>query len=79
MPIYILGLIVFTAVCAALIFLPQFAGNKWVFLGLVVLAGALGGHRAAQAAEPRRGGTGLRQDPPVLNSLTHNNFEGKAS
>jgi hypothetical protein len=39
MPIYILGLIVFTLVCAALILLPQFAGNKWVFLGLVVLAG----------------------------------------
>ena len=24
--------------CVALIFLPQFAGNEWVFLGLVVLA-----------------------------------------
>jgi hypothetical protein len=39
MPIYVLGLIVFSLVCAALLFLPQFAGNKWVFLGLVVLAG----------------------------------------
>jgi len=26
-------------VCAALIFLPQFANNGYVFLGLVVLAG----------------------------------------
>ena len=26
-------------VCAALIFLPQFAGNGYVFLGLLVLAG----------------------------------------
>jgi amino acid transporter len=39
MPVYVVGLIVFTCVCAALILLPQFAGNKWVFLGLVVLAG----------------------------------------
>jgi uncharacterized membrane protein len=39
MPIYVVGLIVFSLVCAALILLPQFAGNKWVFLGLVVLAG----------------------------------------
>jgi amino acid transporter len=39
MPIYIVGLICFTLVCVALIFLPQFAGNGYVFLGLVVLAG----------------------------------------
>jgi len=39
MPIYVIGLICFTAVCVALIFLPQFAGNGYVFLGLVVLAG----------------------------------------
>ncbi|CAN5576105.1 amino acid permease [soil metagenome] len=39
MPIYIVGLVVFTLVCVALIFLPQFAGNGFVFLGLVVLAG----------------------------------------
>jgi hypothetical protein len=30
--------VAFTLVCAALIFLPQFAGNGYVFLGLVVLA-----------------------------------------
>ena len=53
----------FTLVCAALIFLPQFAGNGYVFLGLVVLASALGRHRVAQAAGHRRGRTGLRQDP----------------
>ena len=39
MPIYIVGLIAFTLVCAALIFLPQFAGNGYVFLGLVLIAG----------------------------------------
>ena len=39
MPVYVVGLVVFSAVCVALIALPQFAGNKWVFLGLVVLAG----------------------------------------
>ena len=39
MPVYLVGLIVFTCVCAALIVLPQFAGNGYVFLGLVVLAG----------------------------------------
>jgi amino acid transporter len=38
MPVYILGIISFTLVCAALIFLPQFAGNGYVFGGLVVLA-----------------------------------------
>ncbi|WP_137145532.1 APC family permease [Mycolicibacterium sp. CR10] len=40
MPIYVVGLIVFSLVCAALLLLPQFAGNKWVFLGLIVAAGA---------------------------------------
>jgi amino acid transporter len=39
MPIYIVGLIAFTLVCVALIFLPQFAGNGYVFLGLVLIAG----------------------------------------
>jgi amino acid transporter len=39
MPIYVLGVICFTLVCVALIFLPQFAGNGYVFAGLVVLAG----------------------------------------
>jgi len=39
MPIYVIGLIAFSLVCAALLFLPQFAGNKWVFLGLVGLSG----------------------------------------
>jgi hypothetical protein len=33
------ALIAFAAVCAALIFLPQFANNGYVFAGLVVLAG----------------------------------------
>ena len=40
MPIYIVGLIVFCAVEIALLVLPQFAGNGWVFLG-VVAVGAL--------------------------------------
>lgn len=39
MPIYIVGLVVFSSVCAALVLLPQFAGNGYVFLGLVALAG----------------------------------------
>ena len=38
MPIYVVGLICFTLVGVALIFLSQFAGNGYVFLGLVVLA-----------------------------------------
>jgi hypothetical protein len=33
------ALIAFAAVCAALIFLPQFVNNGYVFAGLVVLAG----------------------------------------
>ena len=40
MPIYVLALVVFLSVAGFLIFLPQFAGNGWVFLG-VVLAAAL--------------------------------------
>jgi amino acid transporter len=40
MPLYIVGIVIFTAVAAALVFLPQFAGNGLVFLG-VVLVGAL--------------------------------------
>ena len=60
----------FTLVCAALIFLPQFAGNGYVFLGLLVLTDALGLHRVAQAAGHRRGRTGLRQDPHLL-KLAH--------
>jgi hypothetical protein len=31
--------VAFTLVCAALIFLPQFVNNGYVFLGLVALAG----------------------------------------
>jgi amino acid transporter len=37
-PVAVLAMICFTLVCAALIFLPQFAGNGYVFLGLLVLA-----------------------------------------
>ena len=49
LPIYVIGLICFTAVCVALIFLPQFAGNGYVFLGLVILAATLGGDRIARS------------------------------
>ena len=38
MPVYIVALVVFVAVAIALIFLPQFAGNGWVFLGALALA-----------------------------------------
>ena len=41
-PVAVVAAICFTLVCAALIFLPQFAGNGYVFLGLIVLADALG-------------------------------------
>ncbi|MCU1529293.1 MAG: amino acid permease [Frondihabitans sp.] len=39
MPVYIIGIIVFVIVEFALIALPQFAGNGWVFLGILVVAG----------------------------------------
>jgi amino acid transporter len=38
LPIYVTALVIFLAVAVALVFLPQFASNKWVFLGLVALA-----------------------------------------
>ncbi|MEV5361101.1 amino acid permease, partial [Micrococcus luteus] len=38
-PVAVVALIAFAAVCCALIFLPQFANNGYVFLGLLVLAG----------------------------------------
>jgi amino acid transporter len=38
MPVYIVGLIVFLIVAAALVFLPAFAGNGWVFLGVMAVA-----------------------------------------
>jgi amino acid transporter len=37
MPIYVVGLIVFCAVEVALVVLPQFAGNGWVFLGVLAV------------------------------------------
>jgi amino acid transporter len=37
-PVAVVAAVCFTLVCAALIFLPQFAGNGYVFLGLLVLA-----------------------------------------
>lgn len=36
--LYIGALVVFVAVAAALVLLPQFAGNGWVFLGVVAVA-----------------------------------------
>jgi amino acid transporter len=38
-PLYVLALVIFLAVAGFLVFLPQFAGNGWVFLGVVVVAG----------------------------------------
>lgn len=38
MPIYIVGLVMFVIVEAGLLFLPQFAGNGWVFLGVMTVA-----------------------------------------
>jgi amino acid transporter len=37
-PVAVIALIAFAAVCSALIFLPQFKNNGFVFLGLLVLA-----------------------------------------
>jgi amino acid transporter len=39
LPLYILGLICFLVIEAGLVLLPQFAGNGWVFLGVVAVAG----------------------------------------
>ena len=38
LPLYVTALVVFLGVAVALFFLPQFASNKWVFLGIVVIA-----------------------------------------
>jgi amino acid transporter len=38
MPLYVVALVIFLAVAAVLVFLPQFAGNGWVFLGVVAVA-----------------------------------------
>jgi hypothetical protein len=40
LPLYITALVVFIAVATALLFLPQFTSNKWVFLGVVAVAAA---------------------------------------
>jgi amino acid transporter len=37
-PVYVTALVVFLAVAVALLFLPQFTSNKWVFLGIVAIA-----------------------------------------
>ncbi len=36
--IYVTALVVFLSVAVTLLFLPQFTNNKWVFLGVVVIA-----------------------------------------
>lgn len=38
LPLYITALVIFLGVAVALLFLPQFTSNKWVFLGVVVIA-----------------------------------------
>lgn len=38
-PLYVTALVVFVGVAIALLSLPQFTNNKWVFLGIVVIAG----------------------------------------
>lgn len=38
MPLYLTALTIFLGVAAALIFLPQFHGNGWVFLGVLAVA-----------------------------------------
>jgi amino acid transporter len=38
MPVYVVALVIFLTVVGFLVFLPQFAGNGWVFLGVVAVA-----------------------------------------
>jgi amino acid transporter len=38
LPLYVTALVAFLGVAVALLFLPQFTNNKWVFLGIVVIA-----------------------------------------
>lgn len=38
LPLYVTALVVFLGVAVALLFLPQFTNNKWVFLGIVAIA-----------------------------------------
>lgn len=38
LPLYVVALVVFSAVAITLLVLPQFTNNKWVFLGIVGLA-----------------------------------------
>ncbi|OFJ51649.1 APC family permease [Mycolicibacterium grossiae] len=38
LPLYVTALVVFVGVAVALLFLPQFTSNKWIFLGIVALA-----------------------------------------
>jgi amino acid transporter len=38
LPLYVTALLVFVGVAVALLFLPQFTSNKWIFLGIVALA-----------------------------------------
>ena len=40
LPLYVTSLVVFLAVAVALLFLPQFTSNKWVFLGVLAVAAA---------------------------------------
>ncbi len=40
LPVYLAALTVFLGVAATLVVLPQFASNKWVFLGIVAIAAA---------------------------------------
>jgi amino acid transporter len=37
-PVYLVSLVMFVVVAAALVFLPQFSGNGWVFAGVVAVA-----------------------------------------
>ena len=63
LPLYVTALVVFLGVAVALLFLPQFTSNKWVFLGIVVLAAApvLGwaAHQVAAALLGRDAATAL--------------------
>ncbi len=69
MPLYVLAWWCSSPSRVALIFLPQFAGNKWVFLGVSSSLAASGGPPVCASRLSRgEAGAGLRQDPPDLKS-----------
>ncbi len=77
-PVYVTALVVFLAVAMALIFLPQFAGNGWVFLGIVAVGACGGGapdcvvgSAAARPDQTSPAPTWSTTKPPRKKGITH--------